>query len=57
MERDWELVFFWRREISDSLLDWHINQFQKLVHTTDGLYYWLIFLDEKLRRAELEISI
>jgi hypothetical protein len=56
-ERDPELVFFWRRELQDVELQAYLDTYKYYLHLPQARYFWILFLEEKLRRVELEISI
>jgi len=53
MEADYmKYIHYWKRQISDSKLQAMIDKYA--LYSKD---VWLILLEEKLRRVELEISI
>lgn len=52
IEDNLELFFYSRREVSDGDLQFYL----RYLHLYD-MELWLLALDEKLRRVELEISI
>jgi hypothetical protein len=56
MERDPELIYYWRKELQDVEIQAYLDAWAKYLHLDYPRMAWLLMLDEKLTRAEQEVN-